>query len=963
MFVSHAQNFEDVMLHRALEHVDKGVYIDIGAQDTVVDSVSLAFYNLGWRGLHVEPTSQYAAKLRSARPDEDVVEAAVAAEGGLLEMHEIKDTGLSTGKADIAERHLAAGFAVERRLVPSIRLEQLLNHFEGSEIHWLKIDVEGMEKDVIAGWGESPARPWIVVVESTLPNSPEPSFLDWESDLLALGYRFAYFDGLNRFYVSALHGELMAAFQAPPNFFDDFALSPDSMSSFGRLLKIDLEKARADLEEVRTGLASATKQLGVANERRSVAETDLDGARAELAAVREQLAAANEQTSIADRDLDGARAELASVSEQLAAANEQRSVAKRRLDATRVELAAVREQLAVANERHASALAASTKMEEAFGSARARPFHNFRMYVRWKAALFWLRLSPLLSSSRVDRLIHRAWKYAPPGTFDEASALARRHGRAPAASSQDAASQTVGAPSRERNRTPRGGAKNDVAHAPIVDGGEKAGGRHAGEPQNTPKRLELSRVDFNRRSMLQGVQRYWFDISTISRWQGAAVGITRVERELAARGVALCRGQLSFCVYDPNDGVFRHVQTGIANSIISKECGVDYSSVKLSSAGKKPTKGLRYRLRHPLRQFPRLYYVSQRIRRKKMGMSYNDITNTISYRPEKSQSRASGQSIIAVGDCQTISLDDRDVIISCGLDWEHKDIRRIFHLKNTFGFRYIAVLYDLIPLLYPHYVVPEYADLLRDYFGELFWVADKLMCISECTRSDMIRHCLEYAIKPPISEVFPLGSNLLTRSGNSGSNGDILSSLSGKKFSLFVSTIEPRKNHRVLYDAWVCAMSAGRLHADIHRLVFVGRTGWSIGDLLQEIRANPLTRDTILILDNVTDEVLAELYERCVVTLFPSHYEGYGLPVAEALARGKPCVASSAGALSEIGGELVKRVDPHDVFGWANAIVSSFGDSAAVADWGARIKSEYIPVTWDDAAAVFFDVIDRDSVK
>jgi FkbM family methyltransferase len=495
LFISYAQNFEDVMLHRALKHVEKGFYIDIGAQDPVIDSVSLAFYNLGWRGLHVEPASQYAAKLRSARPDEDVVEAAVGAEGGLLDIYEIKDTGLSTGKADIAERHRAAGFAVERRLVVSIRLDHLLDRFQGVDIHWLKIDVEGMEKDVIAGWGRSPVRPWIVVVESTQPLSSEPSFLDWESDLLTLGYRFAYFDGLNRFYVSLLHDELMAAFQAPPNVFDDFALGPYSTSVFASAFKSELKTAQASLEQVRVELAAAAEQLAVANEQKALADGEVAEARAELAAASERLAVADQQRALAEDDLAKTRAEATSLSERLVAADEQRALAEdvlaetraeltsatERLVAadeqraraedvlaeTRAELTSVNERLAAASAQHSSALAALAKMEEAFGLARSRPLNNFRMYLRWKAALFWLRLSPLLSSSRVDRLIHRAWKYAPSGTFREASALTRRRGRPIGASSADPAPDVVHAPSEERDRAVQGGdIKTDIAHAP-----------------------------------------------------------------------------------------------------------------------------------------------------------------------------------------------------------------------------------------------------------------------------------------------------------------------------------------------------------------------------------------------------------------------------------------------------------------------------------------------------------------
>ena len=77
-FISYAQNFEDVILNRALKHVDRGAYIDIGANDPVIHSVSLAFYQRGWRGVHVEPMPSYADALRTARPDETTIQAAVS---------------------------------------------------------------------------------------------------------------------------------------------------------------------------------------------------------------------------------------------------------------------------------------------------------------------------------------------------------------------------------------------------------------------------------------------------------------------------------------------------------------------------------------------------------------------------------------------------------------------------------------------------------------------------------------------------------------------------------------------------------------------------------------------------------------------------------------------------------------------------------------------------------------------
>ena len=157
-FVSHAQNFEDVILWRALKHVEKGVYVDVGAQDPVVDSVSLAFYERGWRGVHVEASPDYAAALEAARPGDTVIAAAVGSEEGPLEFFEFPDTGLGTGDPGIARAHEAEGRRVRRVEVPCIPLDEVLAPLADGDIHWLKVDVEGMEASVLESW-RSAGRP------------------------------------------------------------------------------------------------------------------------------------------------------------------------------------------------------------------------------------------------------------------------------------------------------------------------------------------------------------------------------------------------------------------------------------------------------------------------------------------------------------------------------------------------------------------------------------------------------------------------------------------------------------------------------------------------------------------------------------------------------------------------------------------------------------------------------------
>lgn len=297
--VSYAQNFEDIMLWRALKGVGQGFYVDVGAQHPVIDSVSLAFYEHGWRGIHVEPCQVYADLLHAQRPDEIVIQAAITTRKGLLTFFEIPETGLSTADPEIAERHRQAAYEVKETQVPSLPLSEVFELAQGRDIHWLKVDVEGLEKQVLQSWGRSSVRPWIVVVESTLPNTPIESFQGWEPLLHKRGYRFAYFDGLNRFYVHESHQELLASFQAPPNFFDYFQLAQDTphcgllKQKISRLeqAKTQAEKREAELQEV---LAERASMLEHAQARSQWLESEWQAAKARIEELAAELAVAQD---------------------------------------------------------------------------------------------------------------------------------------------------------------------------------------------------------------------------------------------------------------------------------------------------------------------------------------------------------------------------------------------------------------------------------------------------------------------------------------------------------------------------------------------------------------------------------------------------------------------------------------------------------------------------------------------
>ena len=228
-FVSYAQNFEDVMLWRALKQVENGAYVDVGAQHPVLDSVSKAFYERGWRGVHIETVPEYSQLLRDDRPDETVLQVALSDKEGMLELHVFPNTGLSTAVDSYASSHQAGrGMSPCNIQVSLITLTTALQSFVGKEIHWLKIDVEGFEEQVLRGWDSDTFRPWVMVVEATIPGSPEVDYEKWDPILIAANYVFVYFDGLNRFYVAKEHPELVPSFYCPPNIFDAVELTENS---------------------------------------------------------------------------------------------------------------------------------------------------------------------------------------------------------------------------------------------------------------------------------------------------------------------------------------------------------------------------------------------------------------------------------------------------------------------------------------------------------------------------------------------------------------------------------------------------------------------------------------------------------------------------------------------------------------------------------------------------------------
>ena len=222
--ISYAQNLEDVILFRVLKDVTQGVYIDIGAQHPIADSVTKAFYEAGWRGINIEPVQEFFDLLRQDRPGDINLQCLVSHQNGQADFYVVADTGLSTMDAKLAQAAHRPG-STRKISRPTFTLDEIHRLHPLPKVHFLKVDVEGAERAVLEGWTNLDLRPWVVLIEAADPVTHQDVSAEWEPVILAKGYVRAYFDGLNVFYVAKEKQEsLLPSFRCPPNVFDEYVL-------------------------------------------------------------------------------------------------------------------------------------------------------------------------------------------------------------------------------------------------------------------------------------------------------------------------------------------------------------------------------------------------------------------------------------------------------------------------------------------------------------------------------------------------------------------------------------------------------------------------------------------------------------------------------------------------------------------------------------------------------------------
>ncbi len=290
-----------------------------------------------------------------------------------------------------------------------------------------------------------------------------------------------------------------------------------------------------------------------------------------------------------------------------------------------------------------------------------------------------------------------------------------------------------------------------------------------------------------------------------------------------------------------------------------------------------------------------------------------------------------------------------DVYISVGMDWEHKDWTYFEKLRASLDLKSLLCCYDLIPIKTPGLTTQHVAERFPGYILSLARSADKIMCISRTTKSDLDSFLVQSGQPATHSEVFYLGTDLPSHSVDQSPSSAAKEVIDHGRFIMLVSTIERRKGHDTLYRAYQRLID--QEHSELPLLVFVGMPGWGVDDLLADIKITKRVAKHIRFLSHVSDGDLSLLYRHCLFTVFPSVYEGWGLPVSESLTHGKFCLASNAASIPEAGGEFCEYLDPWNVALWVERLAFYFTHQDVLTVRESHILKHYKPHTWLDAAS------------
>lgn len=341
-------------------------------------------------------------------------------------------------------------------------------------------------------------------------------------------------------------------------------------------------------------------------------------------------------------------------------------------------------------------------------------------------------------------------------------------------------------------------------------------------------------------------------------------------------------------------------------------------------------------------------------------VAWNDKTRA--FREVPAEAIATGQVAALLADAAPppLHLPAAAPLVVAGSAWMQNAAyaEAVVTLAHEHALRLAPIIHDVIPVSFPFWFDDGYAPVFEQNLTMLLDAAADPVAVSQATRRDLMAFAARIeGLVPPDVAVLREGDGILQLAGpeDRAAMDRLRADFADRPFVLTVGAIHLRKNHRLLHDIWV--RLAERMGERCPHLVIVGGVAWNGQEVARALRGDPRLSGRVTILDAVDDHALDWLYRHCLFTLYPSLYEGWGLPVAESLRYGKPCIASDVASVPEIAPGLVDLLDPLDLPAWLARVQFYATSVSARAAAAQRIAAGYRGVTWPQSARALIDLL------
>lgn len=296
----------------------------------------------------------------------------------------------------------------------------------------------------------------------------------------------------------------------------------------------------------------------------------------------------------------------------------------------------------------------------------------------------------------------------------------------------------------------------------------------------------------------------------------------------------------------------------------------------------------------------------------------------------------------------SVSFDQNSTFFSFCNTWDYENYEIGLEEISKKCSKVIYFIHDLIPCKMPHAFGPGLTQKYHNWLTLILKNGTQFLTNSEFSKRDILEFIKKHNLRHNLKiDVIRLGDCI-------GSHKFISKKNIREPYLLSVGTVEFRKNHQVLLDAYRILLQDQSL--SIPQLIIAGKQGWMDNHILHQIKHDRLLKSNVEVLHNLSDEKLNDLYENCLFTLYPSFYEGWGLPVAESFAHGKVCIISNESSMSEICPDITIEIDPLDPYKWSREIKELIINKSKLNSLEKLIEEKYKRQNWSNTT---FDIISK----